>query len=146
MIVMERSGDWAAALRLQLDPSDVRLFETRTLDECWLRLVEHPAAMAVLELTADNVRPLLTMLLRLQRALPEARAIVVAKRQLVEYGCLVREAGAIHFRVSTRSLADVADVVRRRAIQLEALAAYQGCDTDDPQTEIFAKLPWSDES
>ena len=146
LIVMERSGEWAAALRQRLERSQVRLFETRTLDECWRRLVEQPTPLAAIELTADNVRPLMAMLLRLQDELPEVRAIVMAKRQLAEYESLIREAGAIHFLVSPRSLGDVAELVRRRQAQLEASAASRTGDLDDPRAEILANLPWSDSS
>jgi hypothetical protein len=143
VIVMEHSGDWAAAMRLRFDPSDVRLIETRTLDECWRRLVRQPAALAALELTADNVRPLLATLLRLQSELPEVRAIVMAERRLNAYGDLVREAGAIHFIVSPRALGDVNVLVGRRTIQL-ASASRETSDFDDPRPAILANLPWSD--
>ena len=144
LIVMERSGDWAAALRLWLEPLEVRLFETRMMDECWHRLVEQPAALAALELTADNVRPLLAMLLRLDDELPEVRAIVMAERRLATYGELVREAGAIHFVVSPRSLGDVAELARRRIGQLDASAPLGLSDLEDPRARIVADLPWSD--
>jgi DNA-binding NarL/FixJ family response regulator len=143
LIVMERSGNWAAALRLWLEPLDARLYETRMIDECWQRLVEQPTALAALELTADNVRPLLA-LLRLRRELPEARAIVMAERTLAAYGELVREAGAIHFVVSPRSLGDVAELVRRRIDHLAASAPLGVSDLDDPREKILADLPWSD--
>ncbi len=144
LIVMERSGDWAAALRLWLEPLDVRLFETRMMDECWRRLLEQPTALAALELTADNVRPLLAMLLRLRRELTDVRAIVLAERRLATYGELVREAGAIHFAVSPRSLSDVAELAHRRIGQLDASAPIEKGDLDDPRTRILADLPWSD--
>ena len=144
LIVMECSGDWAAALRLRLERSAVRLIETRMLDQCWQRLVEQPTSLAALELTAENVRPLLAVLLRLQNELPEVRAIVVAERKLAAYENLVREAGAIHFVVSPRSLGEVAELVRRRATQLEASAARQTDDLDDPRAAILANLPWSE--
>ena len=144
LIVMERSGDWAAALQLWLKPSDVRLFETRMIDECWHRLLEQPTALAALELTADSVRPMLAMLLRLQDELPEVRVIVMAERPLAAYGDLVREAGAIHFVVSPRSLGDVVGLVRRRIMQLKASAASQTSDLDDPRVQVLANLPWSD--
>jgi hypothetical protein len=144
LIVMERSGDWAAALRLRLERSAVRLIETRMLEQCWQRLVEQPTSLAAMELTAENVRPLLAVLLRMQDELPEVRAIVLAERKLAAYENLVREAGAIHFVVSPRSLGDVAELVHRRAIQLYASAARQADDLEDPRPAILANLPWSE--
>jgi hypothetical protein len=97
----------------------------------------------MIELTAANAKQLVATLLRLQRDLPEARAIVVAKRQLAGHGRLMREAGAIHFVISPRSLAAVADIVRRRRIELDAAAIHEIDDTVDPQPAIIANLPWS---
>jgi len=144
LIMMERSGDWAAALRLRLERSVVRLVETRMLDQCWQRLVEQPTSLAALELTAENVRPLLAVLQRMQDELPEVRAIVMAERKLAAYETLVREAGAIYFVVSPRSLGDVAELVRRRAIQLDKSVAQQADDLADPRPTILANLPWSE--
>jgi DNA-binding NtrC family response regulator len=144
LIVMERTGDWTAALRSRLEPSDVRLCETRMIEECWQRLVQQPTALAALELTAENVRPLLAALLRLHVELPEVRAIVMAERKLAAYENLVREAGAIHFVVSPRSLSDVVELVRRRTAQLAAATAHRADDLADPRPEILANLPWSE--
>jgi hypothetical protein len=141
---MERSGDWAAALRLWLQRTDARLIEARTLDECWRRLVQHPTAMAALELTADNVRPLLAVLLRIEDELPEVRAIVLAERKLAGYENLVREAGAVRFTTSPRLLADVAELIRRRTMTLAASAARLADEFADPRPAIFANLPWSE--
>ncbi len=144
LIVMEQTGDWAAALRRELPQPAVRLIETRTLEECWRRLAEWPAALVALELTAERVGPLLARLLRMEREFPAARAIVLAERRLAPYGPLVREAGAIHFVDSTRSLGPVAELVRRRLARLAASGDAPAAGADDTLAEILADLPWSE--
>jgi hypothetical protein len=114
------------------------------LDQLWRRLVELPTALAALELTAENVRPLLAVLLRMEDELPEARAFVVAERKLAGYESLVREAGAVHFVVSPRSLGEVAELARRRTIQLASAAVHRAGDLEDPRPTILANLPWSE--
>ncbi len=142
LIVLERSGDWAVALRRHLDP-DVRVVETRSLRECTERLREHPAAIAALELTPTNPPAIVQFLARAGNEFPAVRAVVVASRQMAEYENLIREAGAIHFVVSTRSLGEVAEIIRRRQIQLEAISADIPDDAQDPRPAILANLPWS---
>ena len=114
LVVLERTGAWAAALRRILNASPVRLLETRSLDECRQRILQYPMVVALLELTAANAASLAAMLVQMQSQAPELRAIVVANRQLAGYENLLREAGAIHFLVSSRSLGEVAEIVRRR--------------------------------
>jgi transcriptional regulator with GAF, ATPase, and Fis domain len=53
LIVCERTGRWAVALRRELAEAGVRVWETRTLADCWTELAESPASFLVLELGAD---------------------------------------------------------------------------------------------
>lgn len=143
LIVLERSGNWATALRSRFNESEVRVFETRTASDCRQRLLQHPRAIAALELTAANARPLLSTLLALHSELPGVCSIIMAERRMAGYESLFREAGAIHFVVSPRSLGDVGQIVRRFAA-LDASSASAPSDRDDPRPAIVANLPWSD--
>jgi hypothetical protein len=135
LIVCERSGQWAVALRRELNDSGVRLYETRCLPDCWQALAEAPASFLVIELTAQNIEPLLACLARMPREFPSARAAVAADRTTRAYEWLVREAGAVHFVCSPRCLAPLA------AVALRHLA-----DVPAPQQtmveRIWASLPW----
>jgi len=144
IIVMERSGQWAAALRRELSSETARLIETRTLDECWRRLAEWPKGFAAIELTEERIEPLLAGLRQMERRFPKARAIVLASRALSPCADLLREAGAVHFVSSVRSLGPVAELVRRRASQM-ATASELSAGGDDLLAEVLADLPWSDE-
>ena len=102
VILMERSGQWAAALRIELPEGAIRLIETRSLEECWRRLAEWPRALVAIEVTAERIEAVAAGLRRLERRFPESRAIVLAERGLAACGDLLREAGAIHFASSPR--------------------------------------------
>jgi DNA-binding LytR/AlgR family response regulator len=136
LIVTERSGRWAVALRRELSAAGLRLREARSLPECWDLLAETPEAFLVLELTAANAAPLVQRLAGVPRQFPAARAAVVAERGLAEFEVLVREAGAVHFVCSPRRLAPLAAAVRRHMVQLPP--PPQGL-----AERIWAGLPWA---
>jgi hypothetical protein len=147
LIILERTGEWAVALRRCLDKLAAQLLETRSLDEFWLRLAEHPTALAAWELTESNVRPVTAALVRLQREFPRASAVVLSERRLAACEPLMREAGSIHFIDSPRSLRALAEIVGRRASQPPSGAAglqQDSAENTDPLAEIWANLPWSD--
>jgi hypothetical protein len=117
LIVCETTGQWAAALRREL-PQDVSLVETRSLSELFERLSQRPSAMVALELTAEKKEPTLAALVRIGREFPQAAPIVLADRTLTAWEDLAREAGAIHFVVSPRKLAEVGEIARQRITNL----------------------------
>lgn len=135
LIVCERTGRWAVALRRELSDAKVRLQETRSIAECWEVLAGAPAGLAVVELTAPVVGELLEHLARLQRELPLARVAVVADRGLSDYEWLMREAGAVHFCCSPRRLGPLA-----------SLAVSHLAEAPQPRQSItgriWADLPW----
>ena len=135
VIVCERDGHWAIALRRELPPCGVRVDQTRSLPECWKMLAGRPASFVVAELTATNVKALLERIARLQRDFPLARVAVVADRSLEGREWLMREAGVVHFAVSPRDLALLAGVACRH---LDQVPKPQRTITE----RIWASLPW----
>ncbi len=147
LIVLERTGEWAVAIRRHLDELAMRLLETRSFDEFWLRMAEHPTALAAWEMTELNVRLVTAALVRLQREFPRASAVILAERRLAACEPLVREAGAIHFIDSSRSLGALAEIVRRRASQSRvgpARLQQPAGENAEVLAEIWTNLPWSD--
>ncbi len=135
LIVCERMGRWAVVLRRELAGSDLRVYETRSLVECWKELAESPAGLAVVELTAGSIAPLLQRLARLHSDLPLARVAVVADRSLVKYEWLIREAGAVHFTCSSRQLGPLARVA----------GGHLDRAPSPPKTlveKVWDRLPW----
>lgn len=135
LIVCERHGDWAAALRRELADSPLPIVETRSLPDAWQRLAESPSSIVVAELTRANAASLVERLARLERDYPLARAAVVARRELAHHEFLVREAGAVHFVASLRRLRPMAELVCRHLAQAPVAPR-------DFFERIWAALPW----
>ena len=135
LVVCERNGRWAVALRRQLPEPRVRVFQTRSLPECWEMLVPWPASLLVVEATRTNVGDLVERMGALGRRFPLARVAVVAERGLADCQWLLREAGAVYFTESPRRLAPLADL----AVRHLAAAPQRALGL---QERIWASLPW----
>ncbi len=138
VIVMERDGHWAAALRGAFDRGAVpcRLIEVRSLDECWDELRGRPGALLAIELTEPLLPSILAALRHLEREHPEAAMLVLMERRLAPCIPLLREAGAVHCVVSPRRLGEAVELLERHA-------ARQPAATDSPE-QVLADLPWSE--
>jgi hypothetical protein len=135
LIVCERTGRWAVALRRELAGAGIRVWETRTLDDGWTELAQSPASFMVAEL-GHNVARLLSRMGRLPREFPAARLAVVADRSLASYERLMREAGAVHFVGSLRQVGPLARLACRHLAQVPP--------PQQSLTErIWASLPWA---
>ena len=136
LIVCERSGQWAVALRRELARGDVRVHETRGLAECWQMLARCPSSFVVAELTDANVEALLDRLASRRRLFPLVRVAVVSDRPQAAYEPLAREAGAVHFAASLREAGPVARLACRH---LDQAARPRRSLTES----IWAELPWA---
>lgn len=134
VIVCERSGKWAAALRRTL-ARDVSVRETRSLTECVAELQTAPTSFLVVEVTATNLPAAFELLARVNAEFRWARVAVVAERALAECEWGLREAGAIHFATSPRKAAELARLAERHAALApgakRSLAA-----------QVWDSLPW----
>ena len=135
LMIAERSGGWAAAIRIELAETGVRLWEAGPRPKLPLLLAETPASFLVLELTVKNPPRLLDVLAQMQRGWPDARAAVVADRSLAQWEWLMREAGAVHFLTSPRKLAPLVELACRH------LAAAPTPQQTLPE-RIWSSLPW----
>ncbi|NUQ63702.1 MAG: hypothetical protein HUU20_14590 [Pirellulales bacterium] len=135
LIVCERTGGWAVALRRETPLKPLRVYETRSLVDCWQMLARFPSSFVVAELERGNVDSLLDRLCGLERQYPRARVAVVAEPSLADYEWLLREAGAVHFLTSRRGAGRLALVARRHLAQ-----------APEPRRSIadriWAGLPW----
>lgn len=135
LIVCERSGPWAVALRAELAGASVRLAETRSLADAWQAMAATPAAFLIVEATAANLDSLLRRMAWFSRDFPLARVAVVAARRLAKFEWLMREAGAVHFVCSPRRLAPLAELVIRHMAGVPMPRQTLG-------ERIWASLPW----
>lgn len=136
VIVYERSGRWAAALRPQM-PLEILLAETRSLGECAAELVRSPGSLLALEVTARNLAAVVDLLSGLNRRDPLARALVLVGDGLAASEDLLREAGAVHFVTSIRAAGALKQVFenhfRRVPLPPKNLAG-----------SVWESLPWAD--
>ena len=147
LVVCERTGRWAAALRGVIGrlvgrgeggthfAHKLRVYETRSLGECWAMLADSPASILVVELTPAALDPLLERMASMEREYPLARVAIVAERPLAPCEWLLREAGAVYFTTSPRALAPLADLVRRH-LDEAPLPCLEMTE------RIWATLPW----
>ena len=139
LIVCEKSGTWAAALRRELAADEIRVYETRSLAECCDELRAAPASFVLCEATAANVANVCEFLAWLARRRPDTRAVVAASADAAEFADLFYEAGAIHVVTNARALRVAANLVRRH---LQRFPAQQ----DSLRTQLWSRLPWSESS
>lgn len=134
LILCERTGRWAAALRRELLDVDIRVWETRTLDDCWTELKESPASFLVLELGPD-LDGLTRRMMQLPRRFPSAHWAAVTDCTPPDLEWWMREAGAVHVVASTRRVGPLAQMACRHLAQIPL-----------PQQElterIWSNLPW----
>lgn len=136
LVVCERSGRWAVALRQALGPAAGDLTETRSVSDAWDLLARCPASFVVAELDSATADLLLARLAWLQRDFPLARVAIVAARSWRRYEWLLRAAGAIDFVVSPRAIAPLAQAITRH---LRHAPQPRLSLTD----RIWTELPWA---
>jgi hypothetical protein len=135
LLVYEKSGFWATAVQRELGDSGVRVWETRTLDDCEDLLNESPASFLVIELRKEKIREILDRITFWQDAFPLFRFSVVADRELIDYRWLMQEAGAAIFICSPRKAADLVATACRHLAQVPPA-------TQSFSERIWASLPW----
>lgn len=135
LIVCERRGQWAVALRRELASCSVRVYETRSLTECRQRVAQCPSSFVVMELAAASADGMAEDVALLLREFPLARLAVVASRKLAAYETLMREAGATHFTTSPRESGVLAGLACRH---LDTAAHPKHTVTQ----RIWESLPW----
>ena len=136
LIACEKSGTWAAALRRDLGAEEVRVYETRSLAECGDELRLAPASFLVCEATAANVANLCEFLVRLAQRHPDARAVVAANADAMDFADLFCEAGALQVVTNARKVRAVANLVRRHFQRFPT-------QNDSFRAQLWSRLPWT---
>ncbi len=134
MIVFERTGAWAAALRRVLGGA-IELRSTRSLAECRRELADARQSLVAVELTADSAPQVAEFIVWANEQMAPAQVVVLAPRELTGYADWLREAGAIHFIASPRRLGELERIVERRRARYPSRG-------QSLQAEIWERLPW----
>ncbi len=136
IIVFEQRGVWAAALRLALADSLIKIGEVRSQVECQQRLRHAGRALVVVELTHRNGINVAPWLSQLTSIAPRAHIAIVAQRGLELLEPTIRSWGAIYMTNSPRQLKPLVTVIRR---------LNQQATLETPQNlraDIWQRLPW----
>ncbi len=112
-ILCERTGKWAVAFRRQVRDKRLRIYETRSLDQCWDELSQAPWSIVGVEVTVANMSQVAIWLEQLRHERPRARAVLLGQRGLEPAEWLLRQAAAAHVVYSPRDLQPVLDMVDR---------------------------------
>jgi hypothetical protein len=113
LVVCEKSGRWAVALRRELASRPLRVYESRSLADCRRELEVSPASVVALEVSTANAAALGEWIERASREFPQARFVVIGARDAVEWEWWMREAGAIAAEFSPRRLGPIVRLARR---------------------------------
>jgi hypothetical protein len=146
-IVCERSGRWAAALRIAMAGQTSPLFgvrqlrEVRSLEELTRTLEERRCALAFIEVRRANIGEALKWMADADLAYPGARCLALLDNE--ELDCAAQErimdalraAGAVEIAHSPRHLQPLLAIARRHA------ASQLSTPTDVGQP--FAEWAWS---
>ena len=140
-IICERTGRWAAALRVgfarrsQTGPAP-RIYESRSLDELAERLTARPRSLTLLEVHASNLAKLLQWLAQNSQQFPRARFVAVLDRMLAvrpdssseqssvesqDVVAALLESGAAEIAVSPRRLQHIFVLADRHAASVSSL-------------------------
>ena len=135
LVVCERTGRWAVALRRELAGVGLRVWESRSMADSGTLLGESPASFVVLELSVSKIEETLDFIRNWQAEFPLFRFAMVADRDLATYKWFMHEAGAVDFICSVRRIGALAQTACRHLAQVPPL----------PQSlteRIWANLPW----
>jgi len=134
VIVCERSGIWAAALRRELR-SSAGVCETRSWAACEREIQARGAALVALEVSPESVESACARLAGLTQRLPHTRVILLADRGLKHAEWILREAGAVGVVYALSDLPRLQPVLRRFREQLpNATPSFHDL--------IQSRLPW----
>ena len=113
IILCERTGRWARALRRELGDFDVSITETRGMSDCRQELTAAPASVVAIEASDASLNALLAFLIGQPQEFPQACVIALADGDQQHRQWLLRGAGAVHFVRSPRDMAPVVEIARR---------------------------------
>lgn len=134
IVVCERSGIWAAAMRRAFDlrsgPG-----ETRSWAACLREVQAKPAALVAVEIGPENAEIACARLADLTQRFARVRVVLLADRRLKPVEWLLREAGAVDVLFSLAHLPRLQPVLKRFREQMPA-------SRTPLRDAIWSRLPW----
>jgi len=112
LIVCERSGAWAVAVR-SVFAEIFQLVETRSFAAAFAELCSRPASLVLAEATVANLDELVAQLRRQSLLFPQVRAVILGLGDDSEAAWLLRLAGAVAVVPRVSDLAKIEPLCRR---------------------------------
>ena len=136
LIICEKSGRWAVAMRRALADRGERTAEARSLVGCARLLHLHPTSIVAIEVTAANLDAVLAAVANWRQRWPHSRFMAVVEPELVAAEVTLREAGVVAMLRATREAPAAARLVERH---------FAAAPADDLPLEqaILSSLPWA---
>ena len=135
LIVCERTGKWAVALRRASTAVALRVYETRSTEECQEEVAASPDSFVAVEATAANLARIAGWLNDVRLQFPRCRLVVLGSRGMESCQWLLREAGAAHVIHSSRQSGEV---IRMALRQLRSAATRPR----SVHQQVWERLPW----
>jgi hypothetical protein len=134
LIVCERTGTWAAAMRRALGlPSGP--CETRSWSACLREVQARPAALVALETSPENAEAACGRVADFTKRFPKVRVVLLADRKLRRVEWLLREAGAVDVLFSLGDLPRLQPLLKRFREQMpDSRPGFRD--------QVWARLPW----
>jgi hypothetical protein len=135
VILCEKTGRWAAALRRALGKGSVPVSETLSLSQCGDALQDAPGSLIAVEVSPLALETVLRLIAHARRSDPFARFVALQGAELDSAEPLLREAGAVEVLHSVREAPALALLARRH------LALAPRAEPSLSET-IAERLPW----
>ncbi|HUE72694.1 MAG TPA: hypothetical protein VMP01_17545 [Pirellulaceae bacterium] len=135
LIICEKSGHWAAALRRAAGRHELPIGEVRSPEQAQRELAQRPASILAIEVSAASVAKTASQVAAWRIRYPAAQFLLLADPDLNSLEPELREAGACHVVYSTRDLAATVRLIRRHL----ARAPRPHLSLEE---SIWAALPW----
>lgn len=135
LIIVEKSGRWAAAFRRQAGNRDLPIVESRSSEQALRELTAFPASIAAVEVTKANATQAASLWWAQRQQFPAFRWLALLDEELADIEALLRESGAVHVALSPRDLGGAVRLIRRHL----ARAPRPEMTLEEA---VFARLPW----
>jgi DNA-binding NtrC family response regulator len=114
LILSEKTGRWAAALRLALDGGGPQIVETRSLAACEQALAQSPASLVAVEASPLHLEPTIEFIRRMQDRFSQCAVVALMATETVPAAPLLQEAGAIDALTSILEAPRLARLAQRQ--------------------------------
>ncbi len=135
IVVCEKTGSWAAAIRRVLRPAS-GLVETRSWQACWQEVRSRTAALVALEVLPENAESVCRRLAEWTGRFRQVHVILLADRSLQRAEWLLREAGAAHVLFSPRDIVRLRPMLDRFLVQIPPSRITF-------REHVWSQLPWA---